>query len=132
MSHHAAYLSHSDEARDQVDWNLEYSRRGRGFATYAAMRSLGRSGITALVDDACRLARELVQGASEIPGVEVLFVPHLDQGLLRFPSPSADATPADHDQHTEKVTARIVASGEAQFACTTWRGRRCMRVSVSG
>jgi glutamate/tyrosine decarboxylase-like PLP-dependent enzyme len=132
ISHHAAYLSHSDVARDQVDWNPEYSRRGRGFATYAAMRSLGRSGITALVDDACRLARDLVTRAGEIPGVEVLHVPHLNQGLLRFPSPVANSTPEDHDQHTEAITARIVASGEAQFACTTWRGIRCMRVSVSG
>lgn len=132
MSHHASYLSHSEEARDQVDWNPEYSRRGRGFATYAAMRSLGRTGITALVDDACRLAKDLVMGASEIPGVEVLHVPHLNQGLLRFPCAADNATTEDHDQHTEVITARIVTSGEAQFACTTWRGMRCMRVSVSG
>ena len=41
------------------------------------------------------------------------------------------ATESDHDKRTEEVTARITASGEALFACTTWRGRRCMRVSVN-
>ena len=33
-----------DAARDQMDWTPEFSRRARGFAVYAALRSLGRSG----------------------------------------------------------------------------------------
>ena len=130
MAHHAAYLDHSAVARDQVDWNPEYSRRGRGFATYAAIASLGRQGIAQMLAECCRHAHALVTGAGKLPGVEVLHVPHINQGLLRFPDPSPTATEEDHDRRTEAVTARIVASGEAHFACTTWRGRRCMRVSV--
>ena len=132
MAHHANYLTHSDVARDQVDWNPEYSRRARGFATYAAIASLGREGIADLVSRCCRHALDLVTGAGRLPGVEVLHVPHINQGLLRFRDPKPGATEQDHDRHTEAVTARIVASGEAMFACTTWRGRRCMRVSVCG
>jgi len=132
MAHHANYLTHSDVARDQVDWNPEYSRRARGFATYAAIASLGREGIADLVSRCCRHAFDLVTGAGRLPGVEVLHVPHINQGLLRFRDPKPDATEQDHDRRTEAVTARIVASGEAMFACTTWRGRRCMRVSVCG
>ena len=49
----------------------------------------------------------------------------------RLSDPRSGATEEDHDRRTEEVTARVVASGEALFACTTWRGRRCMRVSVS-
>jgi hypothetical protein len=64
--------------------------------------------------------------------VQVLHVPHLNQGLLRFPDPAPGATEADHDRHTEAVVAKVVASGEAMFACTTWRDKRCMRVSVCG
>ncbi|EXI82798.1 MAG: L-2,4-diaminobutyrate decarboxylase [Candidatus Accumulibacter appositus] len=130
MAHHAAYLDHSAVARDQVDWNPEYSRRGRGFATYAAIASLGRQGIAQMVAECCQHAHALVTGAGKLPGVEVLHVPHINQGLLRFPDPSPGASEEDHDRRTEAVTARIVASGEAHFACTTWRGRRCMRVSV--
>jgi glutamate/tyrosine decarboxylase-like PLP-dependent enzyme len=132
MAHHANYLSHSEVARDQVDWNPEYSRRARGFATYAAIASLGREGIANLVSGCCRHALSIVTGAGRLPGVEVMHVPHLNQGLLRFRDPKPDATESDHDRQTEEVTARIVASGEALFACTTWRGRRCMRVSVCG
>ena len=132
MAHHANYLSHSEVARDQVDWNPEYSRRARGFATYAAIASLGRDGIARMVGDCCRHAREIVMGAGRLPGVEVMHVPHINQGLLRFRDPKPDATEQDHDRRTEAVTAKIIASGEALFACTTWRGRRYMRVSVCG
>ena len=131
-SHHANYLTHSEIARDQVDWNPEYSRRGRGFPTYAAIASLGREGITQIVDNCCRHAHAIVTGAGKLDGVEVLHVPHINQGLLRFLAPKPGATDEDHDRQTEMITARIVASGEAMFACTTWRGIRCMRVSVSG
>ncbi len=132
LAHHAAYLSHSNEARDPVDWNPEYSRRARGFATYAAIASLGRTGIADMVEDCCRAARQLVIEAGKIQGVEILHAPTINQGLLRFLCPASGATPEDHDRHTEAVTAMINASGEAQFACTTWRGMRVMRVSVSG
>jgi len=132
FSHRVAYLDHSDVARDQVDWNPEYSRRARGFATYAAIASLGREGIGRLVADCCRHASAIVEGAAALPGVQVLCRPRINQGLLRFLDPRAGATEADHDRRTEEVTARIVASGEALFACTTWRGVRSMRVSVSG
>ena len=130
FSHRASYLNHSDEARDQVDWNPEYSRRGRGFASYAAIASLGSDGIADLVTRCCRFAKRIVVEASQIPGVEATWVPLLNQGLLRFLEPGGEAE--DHDRRTERVAQRIVDSGEAYFACTSWRGMRCMRVSVCG
>ena len=35
MSHRASYLTHAEEARDQIDWNPEWSRRGRGVRRYS-------------------------------------------------------------------------------------------------
>ncbi len=131
FSHRVAYLDHSDVARDQVDWNPEYSRRARGFATYATIASLGREGISRIVADCCRHARAIVDGAGALPGVQVLARPLINQGLLRFLDARPGTTEEDSDRRTDEVTARIVASGEALFACTTWRGRRAMRVSVS-
>jgi glutamate/tyrosine decarboxylase-like PLP-dependent enzyme len=132
LTHSASYLSHSQVARDQVDWNPEYSRRGRGFATYAAIASLGREGIGKLVARCCAHAHAIVARAGRLPGVEIMYMPQINQGLLRFVDPRPGASELDHDQRTEQVSARIAASGEALFACTTWRGKRCMRVSVSG
>ena len=131
MSHHAAYLAHADDARDPMDWNPEHSRRARGFATWAAMKSLGRQGITDMIVAGCRAALEIVDGAGKLPNVQVMARPIINQGLLRFLDPTPGATDADHDQRTDEVAAAIRASGEAFFACTTWRGKRVMRVSVS-
>ena len=44
--------------------------------------------------------------------------------------PRPGATEQDHDCRTDETIARIVATGEAFFGGTTWRGRRCMRVSA--
>jgi len=131
FSHRAAYLQLSDSDRDAVDWTPEHSRRARGFATYAALLALGRVGVEQLVSECCRHARDLVQGAGRLPGVEIVSPAQINQGLLRFLDGRPGATEADHDRRTEQVLARINASGEALFTGTVWRGKRCMRVSVS-
>jgi glutamate/tyrosine decarboxylase-like PLP-dependent enzyme len=127
MSHRESYLVHDSEARDQMDWNPEWSRRARGFATYAALRELGRSGVAALVERCCDHARALVHGIGSLPGAEVVWAPQINQGLVRFLDPAGE----DHGRRTDWVISQIVASGEAYFGGTTWRGKRCMRVSVS-
>ncbi|MFO0972573.1 MAG: aminotransferase class V-fold PLP-dependent enzyme [Phycisphaerae bacterium] len=126
----ASYLVHAAAARDQIDWNPEWSRRGRGFATYAAIRQLGRSGIAELVERTCRHARSLVQRIGALDGATVVWEPQINQGLVRFLDRRAGATEEDHDRRTDAVTAAILRSGAALFSNTTWRGRRCMRVSV--
>jgi glutamate/tyrosine decarboxylase-like PLP-dependent enzyme len=130
MSHRAVYLTHDAEARDQIDWNPEWSRRARGFSTWAALRQLGRSGVAALVERCCEHARALVLGIGSLPGAEIVRAPKINQGLLRFPDPRPGASAADHDANTEAVIGRIVSRGEAFFGSTTWKGIRCMRVSV--
>ena len=128
MSHRAPYLVHDAEARDQMDWNPEWSRRARGFPTYAAIRELGREGIAALVDRCCAHARTLVEGIGRMEGAEVVWPPVIAQGLVRFLAPCGNDD--DHDRFTDAVTRRILDSGEAFFQGTTWRGRRAMRISV--
>src|SRR5918997_703303 len=54
MGVHANYLVPSvNRERDAMDWNPDFSRRARGFAVYAAIRSLGRTGVADLVDRCC-------------------------------------------------------------------------------
>ena len=120
MSHRAAYLTHAEVARDELDWNPDWSRRARGFSTYAALRELGRNGVAALIDRCCDHAGAIVDGIGNLPGVEVLWRPTINQGLVRF----------GDDRRTDAVIAAIAATGEAFFTGTTWRGMRAMRVSV--
>jgi glutamate/tyrosine decarboxylase-like PLP-dependent enzyme len=130
ISHRTSYTTVVEGARDQIDWNPEWSRRARGVATYAAIRQLGGRGIADLVDRTCHHASVLVTRIGDLPSAEVVWTPTINQGLVRFLSPKPDATAIDHDERTDEVIARIVKSGEAFFGGTTWRGARCMRVSV--
>lgn len=130
MSVRASYLTHASTARDQMDWNPEWSRRSRSFAVYAALRQLGRRGVGELIDHCCEHAHAIVMRIGELPGAEVLWEPTINQGLVRFPDPRPSATDVDHDRHTDAVIAEILKTGEAFFGGTTWRGRRAMRVSV--
>lgn len=133
MSYRAPYLVHDRDARDQMDWNPEWSRRGRGFATYAAIRQLGRLGIAEMVDRCCEHARTLVEGIGRLDGAEVLWQPRINQGLVRFLDPRPGAREEDHDRFTDIVIQRVLESGEAFFMGTSWRGGRGTRVSpVSG
>jgi glutamate/tyrosine decarboxylase-like PLP-dependent enzyme len=126
MSYQASYLVFERAVREQIDWNPEWSRRARGFATYAAIRQLGRSGIAGIVERCCDCARALTLGIGGLPGAEVLWEPVINQGLVRFLDPSG----RDHDRRTDAVIAAILASGEAYFGGVTWRGMRAMRISL--
>jgi glutamate/tyrosine decarboxylase-like PLP-dependent enzyme len=131
MEYRASYITYADEGRDQIDWTPEHSRRARGFATYAAMRELGRNGIADLVARCCRHARDIVTRIGELPNARAICVPQINQGLVRYYDERPGATEEDHDKRTDEVIAAINATGEAFFTGTTWRGKRCMRVSVS-
>jgi glutamate/tyrosine decarboxylase-like PLP-dependent enzyme len=127
MSHWASYLVQVEDARDPSDWNPEWSRRGRGVATYAALRQLGREGVADLIERCCRHAQTLVTQIGALPGAEVVWVPQINQGLVRFLDTRPNATLAHHNLRTDAV---IAETGEAFFGGTTWQGQRCMRVSV--
>ena len=131
MEHHASYLVHASDVRDELDWTPEHSRRARGFATFAALRELGRRGLSDLIARCCRHAHAIVTRIGALPNARAVCVPVINQGLVRFLDQRPGATEEDHDRRTDAVMAAINATGEAFFTGTTWRGRRCMRVSVS-
>ena len=88
----AEYLIQADEGgvRDEVDWTPEFSRRARGFTVYAALRSLGRSGVAELIDRTCAHARRFAEELAPLPGFELLNDVVLNQVLFRFESDDAN------------------------------------------
>lgn len=121
----ASYSVPSQELRNQKDWNPEWSRRGRGFVAYAAVRALGRAGIAEIVERCCAHTQRLVNGIGRLPGAQVLAIPIINQGLVRFLAPDGN-----HDSATDEVIRRIQLDGVAWFGGATWNGMRVMRVSV--
>jgi glutamate/tyrosine decarboxylase-like PLP-dependent enzyme len=119
----AAYLTAG--AADERDGQLyvpESSRRARGFAVYAALRSLGRQGVTDLVDRCCRLATRMADNLRREPGVEILNDVVLNQVLARF---------GDSDELTRETIRRVQEDGTCWLGGTIWKGKAAMRVSVS-
>jgi glutamate/tyrosine decarboxylase-like PLP-dependent enzyme len=109
------------QPREPMDWTPAFSRRARGFAVYAALRSLGRQGIADLVERTCAHARTFAAGVATIPGCQVLNEVVINQVLFRF----------DDDQTTDLVLRHVIDSGEAWMSGTTFDGRRAIRLSVS-
>jgi glutamate/tyrosine decarboxylase-like PLP-dependent enzyme len=128
MSYHASYLVQQDVARDPLDWNPEFSRRARGFASYAALRELGRSGLRELVERCCDSAAQLTAALGELEGVEVLSPAIINQAVVTFPDPQTGQVSATW---VDEVIAAINAEGSAFFSGTTFNGVRAMRISVS-
>jgi glutamate/tyrosine decarboxylase-like PLP-dependent enzyme len=127
MGTHAGYLVYSEGAeRDQLDWNPEVSRRARGFPVYAAIRSLGRSGVEDLVNRCCAHARRFADALAREPDVEVLNDVVLNQVLVRFLDPGSD-----HDARTRAVVNAVQQDGTCWLGGTTWQGKVAVRISVS-
>src|SRR4029077_14386470 len=82
---------------EPMDWVPESSRRARGFAVYAALRSLGRSGVADLVDRCCRLARRCADRLRAEPTIQILNDVVLNQVLVRVVPPSGDADAATRE-----------------------------------
>jgi glutamate/tyrosine decarboxylase-like PLP-dependent enzyme len=112
--------------RDPDAYTPEASRRARGFPIWAALRSLGRSGVTDLIERCCRHARRFADALAAADGVEVLNEVVLNQVLVRFPDPGGDA-----DGRTREVIRRVQAGGTLWLGGTTWHGMAAMRISVS-
>ncbi|MFL6018546.1 MAG: pyridoxal phosphate-dependent decarboxylase family protein [Gaiellaceae bacterium] len=124
MTVQAAYLIQDEgqrRVRDQVDWVPEFSRRARGFAVYAALRSLGRTGVVELVERCCEQARRFAEQIATVRGVQVLNEVVLNQVLFSF----------EDDERTDEALADVQAAGEVWLSGTTWNGRKAIRVSVS-
>ena len=126
MSQTAEYLLRGgDEEREGQDWTPEASRRARGNAVYAAIRSLGRSGIEQMIDRCCACARVIATALGKEAGIEVLNDVVLNQVLVRFRSSSGENVTASVGQRIQQD--RICWAGGTQ-----WRGEPALRISVSG
>ena len=119
MAVSAAYLPET-EHREPSQYTPELSRRARGVEIWAALRSLGRKGLSDLIDRNCRLARRF---ADELQpgGAEVLNDVVLNQVLVAF----GDAA------RTRHVIDRVQRDGTCWCGPTEWQGRTAMRISVS-
>lgn len=120
MAISAEYLPTTGTWRNPSDFTPELSRRARGVPVWAALRSLGRSGVAAMVERTCGHARRFAEALSA-GGFDVLNDVVLNQVLVAF----GDA------ERTQRVIAALQADGTCWCGGTVWQGRTAMRISVS-
>lgn len=121
MAISAEYLPTETPQRNPSDYTPELSRRARGVDVWAAMRALGRSGLTEMVERHCRQARRFAEGLAEA-GFEILNDVVLNQVLVSFGPPDV----------TRRVITAIQDEGTMWAGETVWQGRTAMRISVIG
>jgi glutamate/tyrosine decarboxylase-like PLP-dependent enzyme len=119
MSSQAAYLIAGD-TREPSHYTPELSRRARGVEIWAALRSLGRRGLSDLIGRNCRYARRFAAGLKNA-GYDVLNEVVLNQVLVSFGSA----------EQTRRVIRRVQEDGTCWCGGTDWQDRAAMRISVS-
>lgn len=119
MSSHAAYLIEG-EKREPSHYVPEMSRRARGIEIWAALRSLGKTGLSDLIEKCCGFAARFSEGLQN-EGYQILNDVVLNQVLVKF---------GDEEQ-TKQVIRRIQADGTCWCGETKWQGHVAMRISVS-
>lgn len=122
MSLAGPYLVADPGRRDNTTYVPESSRRARSVPVYAAIRSLGRSGVAEMVERNCAQARRMAERLRAIPGAAVLNDVVLNQVLVALPG---------GDDANRAAIAAVQHDGTCWIGGTTWRGAHVIRVSVS-
>ncbi|MBB5632425.1 glutamate/tyrosine decarboxylase-like PLP-dependent enzyme [Cryobacterium mesophilum] len=119
---HTSYLLNDEKGPgDALEKVPEFSRRARGVPVWAALRSLGRSGVIDLVDGLVANAQSFAVALAKMPGVKVLNDVVFTQLCISFGS----------DERTHSITKRLLADGVTWMSGSRWAGRDILRISVS-
>ena len=122
MSLAGPYLVADPGQRDSTNYVPESSRRARVVPIYAALRSLGRSGVAELVERNCSQARRMADRLAAIPGAQIVNDIVLNQVLVALPG---------GDDANRAAVAAVQRDGTCWLGGTTWNDRYVLRVSIS-
>lgn len=117
----ASYLQPSSDRRDPHEYAPEFSRRARGLAVWAAMRSLGRAGIREIIERNCAQAKSFARLLTADSRVRILNEVVLNQVAVRF---------GESDELTAAVIERVQQDGVCWLSGTKWQSHGAMRISI--
>ena len=128
MSVSASYLPPaSAEERDPSAYGPELSRRARGFAVWAMLKQLGRSGVARMVENDVTVAQDMATEMAAIDGAELVCAVELNQFMIRF---GGEVSVEEGDRLTLATVDQIQRDAVAYIGPSLWRGQWVMRVSV--
>ncbi|MDO6413781.1 pyridoxal-dependent decarboxylase [Sphingomonas sp. BIUV-7] len=123
MAFSASYMPPAaDSEREPSAFVPEFSRRARGFATWAMIRQFGRSGVAEMVERCCAIAARIAGRLAAERGIAIVAPVELNQVMVRF---------GDDDAATLATIEQIQADAILFAGGALWRGEWVMRISVS-
>lgn len=118
----ASYLPDTNGCEYQASQYVpELSRRARGFAAWALIKSIGRQGIIDMIERHCGFAKLVDNALSTVEGMKVINEVVLNQLIVRF---------GDDDAATETVIKKIQKRNKVFVEGSLWRGQKVMRISI--
>ncbi len=122
----ASYLSEAPgDGRNPTHFGPELSRRARGFAVWAILKSLGREGVAGLIRGHCEAAQTLAGRLARIDGITVENEVLLNQLVLTFHNGRSEP-----DDLATRMETALNADGAHFFRTSRWQGRNMLRVSI--
>ena len=113
------YLQWS-ENRDGMAYTPDMSRRGRSMELWIALKTMGKQGVEALIDQLCERAKLFARLFAE-NGFRVLNDVVFNQVLIA----------CDSSEQTRRTLGAVQTSGECWCGTTMWNDEPAIRVSVS-
>lgn len=127
MSICASYLIEETEAYNPKDYVPELSRRARGFAAWAVIQALGRSGIDAMISRHCCLARLVANRLRREPGIFIPNAVTLNQVMVDFDLPNS----ADRAGDVRAIVDHVQTFGGVFVETVEWHRRPVLRISIT-
>ncbi|MDX3576358.1 aminotransferase class V-fold PLP-dependent enzyme [Streptomyces sp. FL07-04A] len=126
LHHHADYLNADDDTEaglpDLLGRSLRTTRRPDAFKIAVTLKTLGRSGLGALVDQVCDHARQLADLITAHPHLELHAPPTLSTVLFR-PAHTTDTAVAD-------IRRRLLTQGHAVLGRARLDGRLWLKATL--
>ncbi|MEW1775780.1 aminotransferase class V-fold PLP-dependent enzyme [Streptomyces sp. NPDC086777] len=126
LHHHADYLNADDDTEagypDLLGRSLRTTRRPDVLKIAVTLKTLGRTGLGALVDQVCARARDLAALVREHPGFELYDRPNISTVLFR-PTGATDDDVAD-------VRRRLLHDGRAVLGRARFDGRLWLKATL--
>jgi len=119
MSCYASYLAQDTKVQSK-DITLDFSKRTRAIDMWAVIRSMGKDGISDMVQEMCENAKYFSDGLRKI-GYEILNEIAFNQVVARI----------GNDEQLDEIVKNIQNSGICWFGKTNWKNRNAFRISVS-
>lgn len=118
----ASYLPETKGSEYQASQYVpELSRRARGFAAWALIKTIGREGIINMIERHCSFAKSVDQALNTVSGIRVINKVVLNQLIIRF---------GDSDLATQTVIKTIQERNNVFVEGGMWREEKVMRISI--